>query len=898
MKHAVVPVLFLFVLISGQRLEAATQPVASVRPGFDPKDVVRQIRTPRSAVQPLGPSTPGFDDGEFLIDTSNALVPTPFDQGSPALAFDGENFLVVWQDDRGHQYECDIYGARVTPTGLVLDTAGIAISTAVGNQEAPVIAFDGENFLVVWTDNRSDMYGDIYGARVTPAGVVLDQQGIAVSTAASQQHSPALAFDGEDFLAVWQDTRDGSWNIYGARVTPAGLVLDTADIAISTAASGQYHPAIAFDGENFLAVWHDERSSHYSDIYGARVTPAGEILDTGGIAISTATSFQQCPSLACDGENFLVVWQDARNGSDWDIYGARVTPAGVVLDPAGIAISTAAANYKWYPAVAVDGENFMVVWQDDRNSGYDIYGARVTPAGVVLDTAGITISTATGGQESPALAFDGENLVVAWTDGRNGSNADIYGARVTPAGAVIDTAGIAFSTVVGSQESPALAFDGENYLVVWQNDRSGSSDVYGTRVTPAGVVLDTVGIAIATSSGNQGSPALAFDGVNFLVVWQDESSDSNDVYGARVTPAGVVLDTAGIAISTAAEGYQQVSPALAFDGENFLVTWTVLDYRIPLDIDIYGARVTPAGVVLDTAGIAISTATGYQESAALAFDGTNFLVTWQDQRSGSDDIYGARVTRTGLVLDTAGIAISTGANSQLCPTLAFDGANFLVTWQDQRNGSGDIYGARVTRTGLVLDTAGIAVSTATDDQNHPALAFDGANFLVVWEDGRSGDSTDIYGVRVTPAGVVFDSGPVVRQEGGQYHPVLAHGTGNQMFLVYQGWAGTVGDKTYNTQRVWGKMSPNPAITEMTRPEVRKTNGGATIVRGVLTLGAIASRQTTGYRVELLDISGRKVLDLHPGANDVRALAPGVYFVREASGVAREASRVTKVIVTR
>ena len=49
---------------------------------------------------------------------------------------------------------------------------------------------------------------------------------------------------------------------------------------------------------------------------------------------------------------------------------------------------------------------------------------------------------------------------------------------------------------------------------------------------------------------------------------------------------------------------------------------------------------------------------------------------------------------------------------------------------------------------------------------------------------------------------------------------------------------------------------------------------------------------------LLDISGRNVLDLKPGANDVRALAPGVYFVREASDVEREASRVTKVVVMR
>jgi hypothetical protein len=41
------------------------------------------------------------------------------------------------------------------------------------------------------------------------------------------------------------------------------------------------------------------------------------------------------------------------------------------------------------------------------------------------------------------------------------------------------------------------------------------------------------------------------------------------------------------------------------------------------------------------------------------------------------------------------------------------------------------------------------------------------------------------------------------------------------------------------------------------------------------------------------------MDLNPGANDVRALAPGVYFVREEGprGQGFEDSSVTKVIVT-
>jgi DNA-binding beta-propeller fold protein YncE len=79
----------------------------------------------------------------------------------------------------------------------------------------------------------------------------------------------------------------------------------------------------------------------------------------------------------------------------------------------------------------------------------------------------------------------------------------------------------------------------------------------------------------------------------------------------------------------------------------------------------------------------------------------------------------------------------------------------------------------------------------------------------------------------------------------------------------------------------------------------------TIVHGVLFLPEAASRKSQA--ASLLDATGRKVLGLRPGANDVRALAPGVYFVKEHSvlssqhsgrtAVGGERSAVHKVVVT-
>ena len=73
---------------------------------------------------------------------------------------------------------------------------------------------------------------------------------------------------------------------------------------------------------------------------------------------------------------------------------------------------------------------------------------------------------------------------------------------------------------------------------------------------------------------------------------------------------------------------------------------------------------------------------------------------------------------------------------------------------------------------------------------------------------------------------------------------------------------------------------------------------ATIIRGVLFLPRQMTEIRPGIsdrvpRPILLDVSGRKVLDLKPGENDIRALPAGVYFVRQAAS-----SRTTKVIIHR
>jgi hypothetical protein len=313
-----------------------------------------------------------------------------------------------------------------------------------------------------------------------------------VRNAASVRTS--VAFDGEDWLVVWDENEVFGAQVQGdgSRVQPIGPISVTGD------ARTDWFADVAWNGSSFLVVWQDEFSGTDTDVLARRVNRAG--FPTGGvIPVSTPTSQQRLPAVTAAGSTFYVAWDDNRAGN-FDIFGARVGADLSLPDGIGVAVTTDARS-ETFPDVAWNGTHLLVVYGLVGTNGEDVYARRVNTSAAPVGDA-FPVSTNAGHQTGPAVASNGSDWLVVWSDNRNNIHDtqrgfDIIGSRVNGSGVVLD-GGINISVKPGQQSGPAVAFDG-SYLVVWREGTPAfpEDDVFAGRLTSAGVPQDGTGFPVA-----------------------------------------------------------------------------------------------------------------------------------------------------------------------------------------------------------------------------------------------------------------------------------------------------------------------------------------------------------------------------------------------------------------
>jgi hypothetical protein len=361
------------------------------------------------------------------------------------------------------------------------------------------------------------------------------------------------------------------------------------------------------------------------------------------------------------------------------------------------------------------------------------------------------VYSAPGVQEHTSIASSGKNLLTVWQgqeEGQPGVSYDVQGALLDLQGHPIGHMPINISQAPGSQMFTNLTFGGGYYFVVWQDARKGPFQIYGARVDPQGRVMDPQGIPISLdpTDGDHLAATVAWDGQSYLAVWHQtkgpKSANGYDIAGRRIKPDGRPLDDKPFLIATGPGN--QAAPRIASNGKESLVVWTDARRR---EQDIFAARIDRSGKVLDPEGIPVTTVSNNQNFPSVGWNGKEFLVAWVDQRDSS--IRAARVTSDGTVLDPEGLTVSDEPVVHAFPDVSCrKGDVCLVTWEQTSAvpGERDARAARIAPDGRVLDRPSVAVSVYPGQQRYPKnYPLPGRrDFITVWGDFPVWDTGDIY----------------------------------------------------------------------------------------------------------------------------------------------------------
>jgi len=785
-----------------------------------------------------------------------------------------------------------IYGARISSEGRVIDSVGVFIHGDIAEDPDRLYYSDialttsGNNSLILgsWWPSVGGPSAGITGRRIARNMRVLDSIPIEVSTSGS----PFLAtFGGGYYFVVW----DASNSLYGRRITEGGVLVDSQPLFLYTSQEPLGFQ-LTSDGNNYLLV-----TTEFERLFGILINNQGQVIDTFTIfRVPKITNSSSSEIGLTYGNNYYFVsfyYLDS-------IYGVRIRTDGIVIDTTPIGIASLPVLYYNRLNCAYGNGVYLVniAFRDDWNRV--LYFKRISTDGQVLDTSLIPIfhqfHIYEGSDEefSPSSAFDGNNFIVVWEDydWDSGPFAEKYirYSLVTPGGRVINPGGVILSTAMGTEKSQDAAFDSHNYLVVWTDNRSISetkSDIYGQILNPNGTNVVS-SFPICRHRASQSGPRVCFGRENYLVVWCDNrSGSSGDIYGQIVTPTGQLPDTLGIPIiATPADESQ---PDVAWDGKNFLVVCSHL-----LTGRIFGARVSSDGMLLDSIPFMINDTfpRANNRGPAVVSNGENSLVVWRRHRPGEEaNVWGAFVNKYGQVLNHFQISFVERLEniSHRMLGVTTNGSDYFVTWFTYGlNFTRQTFGARVSQEGIVLDSPSIYLGSG----KYPAVTFDGRNYILL----RRRDENRLNISFINQEGVPQDTNgtdiietpfPLITRVNR-----ITKGPSDQCLVTFV----TFTSEPYNTQRVYGAFFNSSGLAENSKQSLPSLSFSLfpTITRSTLLLD-LAMNEKGKVMLKIYGIDGRLIKnnlsinlgELNPGKHRLKlclaSLPSGVYFLKIEPG---------------
>jgi hypothetical protein len=361
-------------------------------------------------------------------------------QEAPAAVMDRDyNSTYVWADRRDGNW--NIYGrlwqrkpAPLTPSFLVNTKA-----QDNRDQKAPDLAGkSGDYVFVVWQDSiYKDPFWQIYGHKMKPDGFPLSEDFRINRVVAKHAKFPKVAVNpiNQRFVVVWQDERDGDWDIY-ARLFDYDCKPISDDIKISQDPD-KYHqvlPAVSYSEKYIAITWQDHRPSRPSIFlryYKADLSPlTNEARISENVEVPHLT-----PAIAANDTGFFTIaWINYTGNVLGNIYAQRFDPDAKPIDKnfqVNLPVYPVACRI---PSIVMNADNvsFWVSWADSMGSDRYEIKSRYFDYAARWEKVKLVNQNPANGQRAPAVCRFGEWFSVAWMDSsRTTGLGDIFGQYFT-----------------------------------------------------------------------------------------------------------------------------------------------------------------------------------------------------------------------------------------------------------------------------------------------------------------------------------------------------------------------------------------------------------------------------------------------------------------------------------
>lgn len=374
------------------------------------------------------------------------------------------------------------FGA-VDPLSFLNIAPEFGIATTSAEEDIGGVAYDGTNYMVT-TVARDAQGGKTQTAQlVSPNGTLVGGK-IAIP-AANGGEGAKVAFDGTNYLLVWTVANNPTPAINGQFISKAGALVGSAFTVVNPGGLPSPSALVFGAGTYFIAYTRNVTGPpdfHYSQ-FGRVVSPAGVVGPQ--LALSSTLTSEGFNNVAFDGANFFTVYTDGAS-----IKGRFVSTSGVVSTEKTIATG----SFDAIATVGYNGSNYLVTMASLTQSD-DAVAMLVNTSGIPV-SGPISIAAVPGGDEIPVnVVRAGNDFIVSFVDSLTVPGKSTAKARFVSSTGATRGPAFAFATPAGGKDVVGfiVGFNGEKYFAVMLR---GFSDPANPGNTSNWTQADVTGVVI------------------------------------------------------------------------------------------------------------------------------------------------------------------------------------------------------------------------------------------------------------------------------------------------------------------------------------------------------------------------------------------------------------------